>query len=98
MYLSPRCFDRPRFISQPPVITNLPSTFDITEDQTLEQLLYTLTVTDGSLSDRVTCKTESITPTTDNFFVRLIAGTTGKNVIHCCHIMCEVQAATRARD
>ncbi|XP_052706933.1 protocadherin Fat 4-like [Crassostrea angulata] len=60
----------------PPVITNLPSTYDISEDQTAEQLLYTLTVTDGSLSDRVTCSTDSITPSTDNFFVRLIAGTT----------------------
>lgn len=72
------------------MITNLPSTYDISEDQTAEQLLYTLTVTDGSLSDRVTCSTDSITPSTDNFFVRLIAGTTGKHVIHHCHIMCEI--------
>lgn len=59
-----------------PVITNLPSTYDISEDQTTEQLLYTLTVTDGSLSDRVTCDVDSITPTTDVFFVRLISGIT----------------------
>ncbi|XP_078310911.1 uncharacterized protein LOC111132593 isoform X2 [Crassostrea virginica] len=60
----------------PPEITNLPFTYDISEDQTTEQLLYTLTVTDGSLDDTITCSTDSITPSTDKFFVRLLAGTT----------------------
>nr|XP_022309583.1 protocadherin Fat 4-like [Crassostrea virginica] len=59
-----------------PVINNLPATADVTEDHANEQLLYTLDVIDGSLSDTVSCSIASVNPTTDNFFSRLNAGST----------------------
>ena len=63
---------------QPPVINNLPATSDLSEDHTTEQLLYTLNVTDSSAFDTVTCSVSSVSPTTDNFFARLIPGSTSK--------------------
>ncbi|XP_056008142.1 cadherin-23-like [Ostrea edulis] len=59
-----------------PVITNLPSTTDISEDHDTEKLLYTIITTDGSLSDTVTCSIANSNPTTDNFFTRLNGTTT----------------------
>ncbi|XP_078337333.1 uncharacterized protein LOC111138019 [Crassostrea virginica] len=60
----------------PPVINNLPATSDLSEDHSTEQLLYTLNVTDSSAFDTVTCSVSSVSPTTDNFFARLIPGST----------------------
>ncbi|XP_061179511.1 protocadherin-like wing polarity protein stan, partial [Saccostrea echinata] len=63
-----------------PVITNLPATADITEDHANEQLLYTLTVTDDSLGDSVTCSIASSNPTTTNFFSRIVSGSTNYGI------------------
>ncbi|XP_062601137.1 protocadherin Fat 4-like [Saccostrea cucullata] len=60
----------------PPVIHNLPASRDLSEDHASEQLLYTINATDTSSLDKVTCSVNSISPTTDNFFTRLITGST----------------------
>ncbi|KAK3085049.1 hypothetical protein FSP39_023491 [Pinctada imbricata] len=58
-----------------PVIHNLPSSFDVSEDQTAELLLLTLSVTDASLADTVTCTLPSVSPSTSNFLLKVISGT-----------------------
>ncbi|XP_052706998.1 cadherin-23-like [Crassostrea angulata] len=59
-----------------PVIHNLPATYDLSEDHTTEQLLYTINATDSSSYDTVTCSVSSVSPATDNFFARLNSGST----------------------
>ncbi|XP_061190353.1 cadherin EGF LAG seven-pass G-type receptor 2-like [Saccostrea echinata] len=60
----------------PPVIHNLPASCDLSEDHASEQLLYTINATDSSSLDKVTCSVNGISPTTDNFFARLVTGST----------------------
>ncbi|KAL3857781.1 hypothetical protein ACJMK2_012417 [Sinanodonta woodiana] len=57
--------------NQPPVINNLPSSAELSEDSTTETLLYTINATDANPTDTVTC---SLATSGVPFLVRQKAG------------------------
>lgn len=61
--------------NMPPTIHNLPATTNLHEDHILEQLLYTLNVTDPE-SQTISCSVTA--PASSPFFIKPISGTSGK--------------------